>query len=155
MCGVMKKSCGNLYNLCMQVRERSEGCSLIGQLLTGWCMLCFGASPSVIMMSRCQILVPCEGDGVGERLPCALLLEACHVTLIPCEGDGVDERLPCALLSEACHVTLVPCKGDGVGERLPCVLLSEAPHVPEREGRGPEEYVSCYHLSCCCWKPGR
>ena len=105
MCGVIKKSYGNLYNLCMQVRERSDGCSLIGQLLTGWCMLCFGASPSVIMMSRCQILVPCEGDGVGERLP--------------------------------------------------CVLLSEAPHVPEREGRGPEEYVSCYHLSCCCWKPGR
>ena len=69
----MKKSYGNLYNLCMQVRERSEGCSLIGQLLTGWCMLCFGASPSVIMMSRCQILVPCEGDGVGERLPCVLL----------------------------------------------------------------------------------
>ena len=110
--------------------SRSDGCSLIGQLLTGWCMLCFGASPSVIMMSRCQILVPCEGDGVGERLPRALL-------------------------SEACHVTLVPCKGDGVGERLPCVLLSEVPHVPEREGGGPEEYVSCYHLSCCCWKPGR
>ena len=70
--------------------SRSDGCSLIGQLLTGCCMFCFGASPSVIMMSRCQILVPCEGDGVGERLPCVLLLEARHVSAR--EGEGPEER---------------------------------------------------------------
>ena len=70
--------------------SRSDGCSLIGQLLTGWCMFCFGPPPSVIIMSRCQILVPCEGDGVGEWLPCVLLLEARHVPAR--EGEGPEGR---------------------------------------------------------------
>ena len=74
--------------------SRSDGCSLISQLLTGWCMFCFGASPSVIIMSRCQILVPCEGDGVGERLPRVLLLEARHVTSQRERGKGLRGELP-------------------------------------------------------------